>query len=131
MRFNDAHTSGVAFMALLATVLASLPCFPCQLANNLMVSGSDKPMSYGVGTYGLQKWDAGGSKQVTDFPTVTVSNRVPGANAPLLQDCLCPKGRWRMLASCFGQHWACWESVQVHSRSMRVYLQESQPAEHR
>ena len=70
--------SGIALVALLASVLASLPCFPCQLADNLMVSGSDKPMAYGVGTYGLQKWDSGGSKQPANFPTVTVSNRVPG-----------------------------------------------------
>ena len=78
MRIDGMPPPRVAFAALLATVLASLPCLPCQLADNLMVSGSDKPMSYGVGTYGLQKWDSGGAKQPFNYPTVTVSNRVPG-----------------------------------------------------
>ena len=57
-----------------------------QLADNLMVSGSEKPMAYGVGTYGLKgagtqgvsgKSEAGGLYSAR-IPTVTLSRSVPG-----------------------------------------------------
>ncbi len=57
-----------------------------QLADNLMVSGSEKPMAYGVGTYGLKgagtqgvsgQSEAGGLYSAR-IPTVTLSRSVPG-----------------------------------------------------
>ncbi|BDA45374.1 hypothetical protein COCOBI_07-1610 [Coccomyxa sp. Obi] len=57
-----------------------------QLADNLMVSGSDRPMAYGVGTYGLAGAGTqgisgspnGGGLYSQKIPTVTISKRVPG-----------------------------------------------------
>lgn len=57
-----------------------------QLADNLMVSGSDKPMAYGVGTYelkgagtqGISGEANGGGLYSQKIPTVTISKRVPG-----------------------------------------------------
>ena len=57
-----------------------------QLADNLIVSGSDKPMAYGVGTYGLKgagtqgvsgQSEAGGLYSAK-IPTLTLSKSVPG-----------------------------------------------------
>ena len=57
-----------------------------QLADNLMVSGSERPMADGVGTYGLKgagtqgvsgKSEAGGLYSAR-IPTVTLSRSVPG-----------------------------------------------------
>ena len=57
-----------------------------QLADNLIVSGSDKPMAYGVGTYGLKGagtqgisgQSQGGGLYSQKIPTFTLSKRVPG-----------------------------------------------------
>ena len=57
-----------------------------QLANNLIVSGTDKPMAYGVGTYGLKGAGSqgisgqsqGGGLYSQKIPTFTLSKRVPG-----------------------------------------------------
>jgi hypothetical protein len=57
-----------------------------QLADNLMVSGSDRPMAEGVGTYGLAGAGTqgisgeanGGGLYSQKIPTVTISKRVPG-----------------------------------------------------
>lgn len=75
-----------------------------QLADNLMVSGSDRPMAYGVGTYGLKgagtqgvsgQSQAGGLYS-QKIPTFTMSRSVPGvivsdgeAKCISLQDILC------------------------------------------
>ncbi len=57
-----------------------------QLADNLMVSGSDRPMAEGVGTYGLKgagtqgvsgQSQAGGLYSAR-IPTFTLSKNVPG-----------------------------------------------------
>ena len=57
-----------------------------QLADNLMVSGSDRPMAEGVGTYGLKgagtqgvsgQSQAGGLYSAR-IPTFTLSKSVPG-----------------------------------------------------
>jgi hypothetical protein len=74
-------------MALLALVVACvLGVTAAQLADNLIVSGSDKPMAYGVGTYGLKGAGTqgisgepnGGGLYSQKIPTVTISRRVPG-----------------------------------------------------
>ncbi len=57
-----------------------------QLADNLMVSGSNRPMAEGVGTYGLAGAGTqgisgesnGGGLYSRKIPTVTISKRVPG-----------------------------------------------------
>ena len=57
-----------------------------QLADNLIVSGSNKPMAYGVGTYGLKGAGTqgisgepnGGGLYSQKIPTVTISRKVPG-----------------------------------------------------
>ena len=79
-------------MAVLGLSVVLLACLPCiaigqfPLADNLIVSGTDLPMAYGVGTYGLQ---GAGSQGISGespegglfspkIPTVTISNRIPG-----------------------------------------------------
>ena len=72
-------SSAILLVALISSAHA-------QLADNLMVSGSEKPMAYGVGTYGLKgagtqgvsgKSEAGGLYSAR-IPTVTLSRSVPG-----------------------------------------------------
>ena len=80
---------GIAGAGLVASavVLQLLICQAYgQLADNLIVSGSDKPMAYGVGTYGLKGAGSqgisgqsqGGGLYSQKIPTFTLSKRVPG-----------------------------------------------------
>ena len=80
---------GIARAGLVASaiVLQLLICQSYgQLADNLIVSGSDKPMAYGVGTYGLKGAGSqgisgqsqGGGLYSQKIPTFTLSKRVPG-----------------------------------------------------
>lgn len=77
------NTIVIASAVLSFTVIS--PAY-AQLADNLMVSGSEKPMAYGVGTYGLKgagtqgvsgQSEAGGLYSAR-IPTVTLSRSVPG-----------------------------------------------------
>lgn len=74
----------ILYLALIVSCLTDVAIG--QLADNLMVSGSDRPMAYGVGTYGLAGAGTqgisgspnGGGLYSQKIPTVTISKRVPG-----------------------------------------------------
>ena len=88
----------VSSVALLIFVICPLNA---QLADNLIVSGSDKPMAYGVGTYGLKgagtqgtsgQSEAGGLYSAK-IPTFTMSKSVPGvivSDGPPSYTNMCP-----------------------------------------
>ena len=75
------HTSTAAIMAPAAIFLALAICVGCaagQLADNLLVAGSNQPSAEGVGTYGLPRRGAGGLVS-SRMPSVMVTDRAGGA----------------------------------------------------
>ncbi len=68
----------MAYRAVYFLTIACLSCTAAQLADNLIVSGSNRPFAEGVGTYGLPKRGEGGL--VSDkMPSVMVTDRASGA----------------------------------------------------
>ena len=68
----------MAYRAVFCLIVACLSCTSAQLADNLIVSGSNRPFAEGVGTYGLPKRGEGGF--VSDkMPSVMVTDRASGA----------------------------------------------------
>ena len=68
-------------MAAPATFLALAVCLVCaagQLADNLMVAGSNQPFAEGVGTYGLPRRGEGGLVS-SKMPSVLVTDFASGA----------------------------------------------------
>ena len=68
-------------MAAPAILLALAVCLGCaagQLADNLMVAGSNQPFAEGVGTYGLPRRGEGGLVS-SKMPSVLVTDRASGA----------------------------------------------------
>ena len=102
-----------------------------QLADNLIVSGSDKPMAYGVGTYGLKGAGSqgisgqsqGGGLYSQKIPTFTLSKRVPGV---IVSDGKHPLKRYTHLY-CFHFHHTGQKQALVH----QLYVARCSARRHR